>query len=37
MLTMGMFIDGINNIFVEKGSLVWYWDGGRWLKLTGAD
>lgn len=29
--------DGINDIFIGKGSLVWYWDGGRWLKLTGAD
>jgi len=29
--------DGINDIFLEKGSAVWYWDGGRWLKLTGAD
>jgi hypothetical protein len=29
--------DGINDIFVEKGSIVWYWFGGRWLKLTGAD
>jgi hypothetical protein len=29
--------DGINDIIVGKGSLVWYWYGGRWLKLTGAD
>ena len=29
--------DGINDIFIEKGSLVWYWDGARWRKLTGAD
>jgi hypothetical protein len=29
--------DGINDLFVEKGSSVWYWDGGRWLELDGAD
>jgi hypothetical protein len=29
--------DGINDVFVEKGSSVWYWDGGRWLELSGAD
>lgn len=29
--------DGINDIFVEKASIVWYWYGGRWLQLTGAD
>ena len=29
--------DGINEIFVEKGSVVWYWFGGRWLQLRGAD
>ncbi len=29
--------DGINDIFVEKGSSVWYWYGGRWLELSGAD
>ena len=29
--------DGINDLFVEKGSSVWYWDGGRWLELSGAD
>lgn len=29
--------DGINDAFVEKGSVVWYWHGGRWLQLTGAD
>jgi hypothetical protein len=29
--------DGINDIFIEKGSVVWYWYGGRGLKLTGAD
>jgi hypothetical protein len=29
--------DGIDDIFVEKGSVVWYWYGGRWLQLQGAD
>lgn len=29
--------DGINDIFVEKGSVVWYWSAGKWLQLQGAD
>ncbi len=29
--------DGINDMFIEKGSVVWYWYRGRWLRLTGAD
>ena len=29
--------DGINDAFVEKASVVWYWHEGRWLRLTGAD
>lgn len=29
--------DGINDIFVEKGSVVWYWYRGRWLQLQGSD
>jgi hypothetical protein len=29
--------DGINDAFVEKGSVVWYWHRGRWLRLPGAD
>ena len=29
--------DGINDIFVEKASVVWYWSGQRWLQLQGAD
>ena len=29
--------DGIEDVFVEKGSRVWYWYGGHWLKLTGSD
>ena len=28
---------GINDAFVGKGSVVWYWGGGKWLRLTGAD
>ena len=29
--------EGINDIFVEKASVVWYWNGSRWLRLQGAD
>ncbi len=29
--------DGINDMFVEKASIVWYWHEGRWLQLQGAD
>lgn len=29
--------EGINDIFVEKASVVRYWYRGRWLELTGAD
>ena len=29
--------DGINDAFVEKGSVVWYWRDGTWLQLTGAN
>jgi hypothetical protein len=29
--------DGIEDVFVEKGSVVLYWHEGRWLKLTGSD
>jgi hypothetical protein len=28
---------GINDAFVEKGSVVFYFYGGKWLQLTGAD
>jgi hypothetical protein len=28
--------DGINDVFIEKGSVVWYWYQGRWLRLQGA-
>lgn len=29
--------DGINDMFVEKASLVWYWHRNQWLQLAGAD
>lgn len=29
--------DGINDIFVEKASVVWYWYNERWLQLQGAN
>ena len=29
--------DGINDTFVEKASVVWYWYQDKWLKLQGAD
>ena len=29
--------DGINDIFIEKGSVVLYWYRGRWLGLTGSN
>ena len=29
--------DGINDIYVEKASVVWYWYRGKWLHLQGAD
>jgi hypothetical protein len=29
--------DGINDAFVEKASVVWYWYKEQWLRLTGAD
>jgi hypothetical protein len=28
---------GIDDAFIEKASVTWYFDGGNWLKLTGAD
>ncbi len=28
---------GIDDAFVEKGSMVWFFDSGTWLKLTGSD
>lgn len=29
--------EGINDLLIEKGSVVWYWYGGAWLELQGAD
>jgi len=29
--------DGINDMFVGKASVVWYWHRGKWLQLQGAD
>ena len=29
--------DGIDDIFVEKGSSIWYWYRGGWRELWGAD
>jgi hypothetical protein len=29
--------DGIEDVFIEKGSLVWYWHAGRWSHLRGAE
>jgi hypothetical protein len=29
--------DGVNDTFVEKGSVVWYYFGGKWVQLPGAD
>jgi len=28
---------GIDDAFIEKASVVWYFHDGKWLKLTGAD
>jgi len=29
--------DGVEESFLEKASIVWYWHAGSWLQLTGAD
>ena len=29
--------DGIHDGFVDKYSVVWYWDGKRWLRIQGSD
>jgi hypothetical protein len=29
--------DGLEDIFVEKASVIWYWYRGRWLMLQGSD
>ena len=28
---------GVEDVFIEKASVVWYFYQGQWLKLTGAD
>jgi hypothetical protein len=28
---------GIDDAFIEKASVTWYFQGGKWLRLTGAD
>jgi len=29
--------DGIEDAFIEKASVIWYWNGSRWLQLAGAN
>jgi hypothetical protein len=29
--------DGIEDIFVEKASAIWYWHDGKWVQLPGSD
>jgi hypothetical protein len=29
--------DGIEDAFIEKASLIWYWSGVKWVKVPGAD
>jgi hypothetical protein len=29
--------DGIEDAFMEKASVVWYWHEGKWLQLAGAN
>jgi len=29
--------DGIENRFVGKAPVVWYWFGGKWIQLSGTD
>lgn len=29
--------DGIDDLFVEKASTIWYWQDGKWLPLTGSN
>ena len=29
--------EGIDDVFIEKASVVWYWHDGRWLTLLGRD
>jgi hypothetical protein len=29
--------DGVEDTYIEKGSVVWYHSGSKWMKLSGAD
>jgi hypothetical protein len=29
--------DGIEDAFVEKASVIWYWHDGKWVQLPGSD
>jgi hypothetical protein len=29
--------DGIEDSFAGKGSVVWYWESGKWRRLMGMD
>ena len=29
--------EGIEDHFVGKASTIWFWEGGKWLRLAGAD
>jgi hypothetical protein len=29
--------EGINDIFIEKASVVWFWSRNRWIQMAGAD
>jgi hypothetical protein len=29
--------DGIEDIFVEKAAVIWYYSGEKWMRLAGAD
>lgn len=33
----GVLHDGIEDAFIDKGSVIWYWDGTQWLRIQGAD
>ena len=30
-------VDGIEDIFLEKASTIWYWHDGKWRQLAGSD
>jgi hypothetical protein len=29
--------DGIEDAFIEKGSVLWYYSGEKWIRFAGAD